>query len=49
MYLSDSVVTTRVVVGGIFLSSDHLLGMEKLLVSAGADLICEDESIRNRR
>ena len=37
--LSDGVVTTGVVVGGILLSSDELFGVEKLSVSSGSDLI----------
>ncbi len=37
--LSDGVVTTGVVVGGILLSSDHQLGVEQTAVGAGADLI----------
>lgn len=38
-FLSDGVVTTSVVVGGIFLSGDHLFWMEQLLVGSSADLI----------
>ncbi|KAF1771605.1 hypothetical protein GCK72_003432 [Caenorhabditis remanei] len=37
--LSDGVVSTGVVVGGIFLSGDHLLWMEQLLVGSSADLV----------
>ena len=37
--LSDGVVTTGVVVGGILLASDELLGVEQLAVGASADLI----------
>jgi len=37
--LSDGVVTTGVVVGGILLTSDHLLGVEKGAVSTGANFI----------
>ena len=37
--LTDGVVTTGVVVGSIFLSSDELLGVEKLTVGSGTDLI----------
>lgn len=37
--LSNSVVTTGVVVGGILLAADQHLGMEQLAVFAGADLI----------
>lgn len=37
--LSDGVVTTGVVVGGILLAGDHQLGVEEVLVGAGADLI----------
>ena len=37
--LSDSVVTTGVVVGGILLARDHLLWVEEVAVGASADLI----------
>jgi len=37
--LSDSVVTTGVVVGGIFLSGDELLRVVELSVGTGTDLI----------
>eukprot|EP00043_Microstomoeca_roanoka_P004837 m.52137 g.52137 ORF g.52137 m.52137 type:complete len:469 (-) comp12680_c0_seq1:98-1504(-) len=37
--LADGVVTTGVVVGGIFLTRDELLGVEELTVGTGADLI----------
>merc|ERR1712179_553120 len=37
--LSDGVVTTGVVVGSILLSGDELLGVEKLTVGSGTDLI----------
>ena len=37
--LSDSVVSTSVVVGSIFLSGDHLLWMEETAVGTGTDLI----------
>ncbi len=37
--LSDGVVTTGVVVGGIFLAGDELLRVEQLAVGASADLI----------
>ena len=37
--LTDGVVTTSEIVGGIFLTGDQLLGMEQLAVSSGADLI----------
>jgi len=37
--LSDGIVTTGVVVGGILLSSDQLLGMEKLTVGSSTYLI----------
>jgi hypothetical protein len=37
--LSDGVVTTSVVVGSIFLASDHVLGVEETSVGAGADFI----------
>lgn len=37
--LADSVVTTSIVVGSILLAGDHVLGVEKASVGAGADLI----------
>ena len=37
--LTDGVMTTGEVVGGIFLSGDELLGMEQLSIGAGTDLI----------
>lgn len=37
--LSDGVVTTGIVVRGILLACDHLLGVEEGAVRAGADLI----------
>jgi len=37
--LSDGVVTTSVVVGGIFLASDQLLGVEQLTVGTSADFV----------
>jgi len=37
--LSDSVVATGVVVRGILLAGDHVLGVEKGSVRAGADLV----------
>lgn len=37
--LADGVVATSVVVGGILLASDHLLGVEQRAVGTGADLI----------
>ena len=37
--LTDGVVTTGVVVGGIFLTSDELLGVEELAVGSSSDLI----------
>ena len=37
--LSDSVVTTGVVVGGILTTGDHVLGVEKAAVGTGTDLI----------
>jgi hypothetical protein len=42
-FLSDGVVTTGVVVGGIFLTSDELLGVEELAVCSGPDLIWNKE------
>ena len=38
-FLADGVVTTSVVVGGVLLASDQLLGVEQLAVGASADLI----------
>ena len=38
-FLSDGVVTTGEVVGGILLTRDKLFGMEELSVGAGSDLI----------
>jgi len=38
-FLSDGVVTTGVVVGGVLLASDELLRVEELTVGTGADLI----------
>jgi len=38
-FLTDGVVTTGKVVGGIFLSGDQLFGVEQLSVGTGADLI----------
>ena len=37
--LANGVVTTGVVVGGILLTSDQLLGVEELTVGTGADLV----------
>lgn len=37
--LSDSVVTTGIVVGSILLAGDHVLGVEQASVWAGADLV----------
>ena len=37
--LSDGVVTTGVVVGGILTTGDHVFGVEKAAVGAGTDLI----------
>nr|ACN31580.1 unknown [Zea mays] len=37
--LADGVVTTGIVVRGILLASDHVLGVEKTAVGTGADLI----------
>ena len=37
--LAHCVVPTRVVVRGILLASDHLLGVEQVAVGAGADLV----------
>lgn len=39
LLLADGVVTTGVVVGGVFLARDKLLGVEELLVLARADLV----------
>jgi len=38
-FLSNGVVTTGVVVGGIFLSSDQLFRVEELAVGSSSDLI----------
>jgi hypothetical protein len=38
-FLTDGVVTTGVVVGGIFLTSDQLFGVEKLTVGTSTDFI----------
>jgi len=38
-FLADGVVATGVVVGGVLLASDQLLGVEQLTVCSGADLI----------
>jgi hypothetical protein len=38
-FLTNGVVTTGEVVGGIFLTGDQLLGVEELTVGTGADLI----------
>ena len=37
--LADGVVAPGVVVGGVLLAADHLLGVEELAVGAGPDLI----------
>ena len=37
--LTDSVVATSIVVGGIFLATNHLFRMEELAIGASADLI----------
>ena len=39
--LADGVVTTGVVVGGIFLAGDQLFGVEELTVGTGTHLICK--------
>jgi hypothetical protein len=39
--LSNGVVASGVVVGGIFLASDQLLRVEKLTVCSSTDLICK--------
>jgi len=38
-FLTDGVVTTGEIVGGIFLTGDQLLGMKQLTIGSGADLI----------
>jgi hypothetical protein len=38
-FLADGVVTTSVVVGGVFLTRDELLRVEELAVSTSADLV----------
>ncbi len=40
--LSDGVVTTSIVVGGILLASDELFRVEQLTVGATAHLICKN-------
>ena len=40
---TNGVVTAGVVVGGILLTSDQLLGVEQLTVRAGTNLICEND------
>jgi hypothetical protein len=37
--LSNGVVTTSIVVRGVLLAGDHVLGVEKATVGAGADFI----------
>ena len=37
--LADRVVATSIVVGGILLAADHVLGVEETAVGAGADLV----------
>ena len=39
--LADGVVAARVVVGGVLLARDDLLGVEELAVRAGADLVAD--------
>ena len=41
--LADGVMTASVIIGSIFLSSDHLFWMEQLAISTGADLVCKKE------
>ncbi len=43
--LADGVVTASVVVGGILLASDQLLGVEQLTVSSSANFICGEISM----
>ena len=38
--LSDCVVASSVVVGGVFLAGDQLLGVEQLTVGSGTHFIC---------
>ena len=38
-FLAHGIVTTSIVIGRIFLASDHVLGMKKTAVGASADLI----------
>ena len=45
--LADGVMTASVIIGSIFLSSDHLFWMEQLAISTGADLVCKQEQIKN--
>ena len=41
--LADGVMTASVIIGSIFLSSDHLFWMEQLAISTGADLVCKQK------
>ena len=40
VFLANGVVPASIVVSGILLACNHLLGVEKLAVGPGADLIC---------
>ncbi|KAF1768815.1 hypothetical protein GCK72_000628 [Caenorhabditis remanei] len=48
-FLSDGVVTTSIIVGGVFLSGDHLLWVEKLLVGSRANLVCKSSFLNRAR
>jgi hypothetical protein len=47
-FLADGVVTTGVVVGGVLLTSDELLGVEELAVCSSSDLVCKDRKGVNK-
>jgi len=44
-FLSNCVVATSIVVGGVLLTGNQLLGMEKLTVSSSSDFVCEEKSL----
>ena len=41
LFLTDSVMTTSIVVGGVFFASDKLFWVEKLSVYSSPDFICK--------
>ena len=46
--LTDGVMASRIVIGGVFLSCDELLRVEQLAIDAVADLICmKDKNTQN--